>query len=76
MCHLDDAGVGPLFAALAQNTTLRKLDLEENDISRECARDVVLPAVRANTTLRELLFGQPDIPELVEAEVLVRGHGR
>jgi len=34
MCHLDDAGVGPLFAALAQNTTLRKLDLEENDISR------------------------------------------
>ena len=71
--RLGDAGVGPLFAALAQNTTLRTLKLESNGISRECARDVVLPAVRANTSLRKLEFGQPDIPELVEAEQLVMG---
>jgi hypothetical protein len=69
-CGLGDVGVGPLFAALAQNTTLK---LESNGISRECARDVVLPAVRANTSLRKLEFGQRDIPELVEAEQLVRG---
>jgi hypothetical protein len=72
-CDLGDAGVGPLFAALAQNTTLRTLKIAYNDISRECARDVVLPAVRANASLRELQFWQPDIPELVEAEELVRG---
>jgi hypothetical protein len=70
---LGDAGVGPLFTALAQSTTLHTLDLTHNAISRECARDVVLPAVRANTSLRKLEFGQPDIPELVEAEQLVMG---
>jgi len=71
-CRLGDAGVGPLFAALAHNTMLQKLELAENAISRECARDVVLPTVRANTSLRKLEFAQPDIPELVEAEQLVR----
>jgi hypothetical protein len=77
LCPLDlglcDADVGPLFAALAQNTTLRKLFLWDNAISRECARDVVLPAVQANKSLRELEFRQPDIPELVEAGQLVHG---
>ena len=72
-CSLGDAGVGPLFNALAQNMKLRKLSLWRNGISHECARDVVLPAVQANTSLRELEFRQPDIPELVEAEQLVRG---
>ena len=72
-CHLGDAGVGPLFASLAQNTMLRTLTLFGNGISRECARDVIMPAVRANTSLRELKFGQQLIPELVEAEQLVRG---
>jgi hypothetical protein len=71
-CHLSDAGFSPLFTALAQNMTLRTLLLPSNAISRECARDVILPAVRANTSLRELEFDEPDIPELVEAEQLVR----
>jgi hypothetical protein len=71
-CNLGDVGVGPLFAALAQNTAIRTMLLTGTGISRECARDVVLPAVRANTSLRELEFGQPDIPELMEAEQLVR----
>jgi Ran GTPase-activating protein (RanGAP) involved in mRNA processing and transport len=70
-CRLGDAGVGPLFTALAHNTTLHTLDLSYNSISRECAREMVLPAVRANTSLRELEFDQPDNPELVEAEQLV-----
>jgi len=72
-CQLGDAGVGPLFTSIAQNTTLRTLLLWDNLISRECARDVVLPAVRANTSLRNFWFMQPDIPELEEAEQLVRG---
>jgi hypothetical protein len=72
-CSLGDAGVGPLFAALAKNTTLLTLILTHNGISRECAQDVVLPAVRANTSRRDLSFGQTDIPELAEAGQLVHG---
>jgi hypothetical protein len=49
------------------------LKLAGNYISRECARDVVSHAVRANASLRDLSFGETDIPELVEAEQLVEG---
>jgi hypothetical protein len=70
-CILGDAGFSPLFTALAQNMTLRSLLLPGHAISRECARDVILPAVRANTSLRNLEFDEPDFPELVEAEQLV-----
>jgi hypothetical protein len=58
--------VSPLFAAVADSTTLHTLLLSGNRISRDCARDVVLPAVLANASL--LTFNQPEILELVEAE--------
>jgi hypothetical protein len=53
-CQLGDAGLRPLLDALPTNTHLRKLDVSWNDMSAACARDVLLPAVRANTSLRKL----------------------
>jgi hypothetical protein len=57
-CHLRDAGMAPLFAALAQNTHLRSLACAENDVTEACARDALLPAVRANAGLRALDVGR------------------
>lgn len=57
---LGDAGLGPLVDALPQNTHLSTLDLlafqdgGADDIGDAFARDRLLPAVRANTSLREL----------------------
>ncbi len=53
-CNLDDAGLGPLFDALPTNTHLRKLDCSENAMSDAFVRERLLPAVRANSSLREL----------------------
>jgi hypothetical protein len=53
-CSLGDARTGPLMDALAGNTHLRILNLRENDVSDTFARDRLLPAIRANTSLREL----------------------
>jgi hypothetical protein len=53
--HLDDAGLRPLFDALPANTHLRTLNVAGNDMSPEFARDVLLPAARANTSLRQLI---------------------
>jgi hypothetical protein len=57
-CHLGDAGMAPLFAALPQNTHLRSLACAENDVTEACARDALLPAVRANAGLRALDVGR------------------
>jgi len=65
-CGFRDDCLRPLFQAVAVNTTLYRLDCFRNNISAACARDVVLPAVRANTSLRLLKLGW-DAPELVEA---------
>jgi hypothetical protein len=70
-CRLRDAGLRPLFDAIAGNCTLRTLDCGYNYISPECARDVLLPAVRANASLRKLQFRQNNIPGLEELEELV-----
>jgi hypothetical protein len=53
-CDLDDAGLGPLFDALPANTHLRKLTCKGNDLSDAFVRERLLPAVRANSSLREL----------------------
>jgi hypothetical protein len=53
-CRLGDAGMAPFVNALAGNTHLRKLSCFCNGISDAFARDVLLPAVRANTSLRKL----------------------
>jgi hypothetical protein len=44
--------LAPLLAALSRNTHLRVLDCAEFDTTHAFARDVLLPAVRANTSLR------------------------
>jgi hypothetical protein len=69
-CNLGDDAARPLFAAVAGSTRLRTLNCSYNSISAECAREAVLPAVQANTSLRELYFGS-DITELRRAMALV-----
>ena len=77
---LGDAGLGPLFDALPRNSHLRELNCAVTGMSAAFARDVFLPAVRANT-LRKLDASANSyddegneveaLPELLEAEVLV-----
>jgi hypothetical protein len=57
---LGDAGLRPLLDALPHNTHLRELDVSDNGMSEAFARDVLLPAVRANTGLRELTMDDDD----------------
>jgi hypothetical protein len=54
-CYLSDTGLRPLFEALPGNSHLRTLDCSINRISAAFAADVLLPAVRANTSLRTLI---------------------
>jgi hypothetical protein len=51
---LGDEGMGPVVEALRHNTHLTKLDCRDNDTSEDFTRDRLLPAVRANATLRKL----------------------
>jgi hypothetical protein len=53
-CSLGDAGLAPIVEALALNHYLRTLDVGGSGMSEVFARERLLPAVRANTTLREL----------------------
>jgi hypothetical protein len=67
-CNLGDAGLGPLFDALPANAHLRKLNCVRNVLSDAFVRDSVLPAVRANSSLRELNAGlETDAAHEVEA---------
>jgi hypothetical protein len=51
---LSDAWLGPLVDALPLNTHLRTLNLNDNPFTHDFARDRLLPAVHANTSLRQL----------------------
>ena len=71
-CSLGEAGLAPIFEALPRASTLKELNFSYERISRKFARDVILPAVRANTSLRKLDFGPYRVlPELVEALAIV-----
>jgi hypothetical protein len=76
-CGLSDAGLHPLFEALPGNAHLRTLDSSYNDNSKAFAALVLLPAVRANTSLRTLSTHahgrQSDAAR--EAEALVKSRG-
>jgi hypothetical protein len=75
-CSLGDAGLRPLVAALPANTHLRTLSVVYTNMSGAFARNVLLPAVRANTSLRTLRardYG--DHPGAVEATALVAARG-
>jgi hypothetical protein len=56
-CWLGDAGLRPLFDALPANTHLRTLDCSGNMLFDAFVRDALLPAVRANSSVRELMTG-------------------
>ncbi len=71
-CGLRDAGLRPLFDALPSNTHLRKLNCSYNELSDAFVRDALLPAVRANSSLRELVMGHDASAEAREAEALVQ----
>jgi hypothetical protein len=69
-----DAGLlalGPLLDALPLNTHLRTLNLDYHRFTDDFARDRLLPAVRANTSLRHLKIRQGANRFLREAAALV-----
>jgi hypothetical protein len=73
---LSDAALRPLFEALPFNTHLRTLSVVYNGTSDAFARDVLLPAVRANTSLRKLRALEYErFGGLTEAVVLVAARG-
>ena len=76
--HLGDAGLAPIVDALALNRHLRELNVWRSGMSAQFAHERLLPAVRANTTLRELRFadGRLTGPAAAEAEELVRRRGQ
>jgi hypothetical protein len=53
-CLLEDAGLTPLFEALRHNMHLRTLNCFDNRVTPQFAAAVLLPAVRANASLRAL----------------------
>ena len=53
-CDLGDEGLGPLCDALPRNTRLHTLDISSNGITHAFTAQHLLPAVRANTSLRHL----------------------
>lgn len=55
---LRDAGLGPLFDALPRARSLRELDVRQNLASVACVRQRLLPALRANASLRRLVCAQ------------------
>jgi hypothetical protein len=75
---LIDAGLAPIVEALTLNHHLHELKLHTNYLSEAFARERLLPAVRANTTLRALDclgYGETEPAAAAEAEELVRRRG-
>jgi hypothetical protein len=76
--ELGDDGLAPIVGALALNRHLHTLDVGDNGMSEDFARERLLPAVRTNTTLRKLKCGthRTESPAAAEAEELVRRRGQ
>jgi hypothetical protein len=70
---LEDDGMRPVVEALRHNTHLTKLDCSYNGVSEAFAHERLLPAVRANASLRELDAAREGADEIAarEAEALV-----
>ena len=81
---LGDLGLSPVAGALAYNQHLRELDCCTTSMSEAFAREVFLPAIRANTGLLKLEASswwndEEDgvaPPEVLEAEALVAARSR
>jgi hypothetical protein len=76
--EFSDDAMRPLFEALPRNTHLRSLECPRHELTGAFARDVLLPAVRANTSLEELEISHygyrlPDevLDDFAAAEALV-----
>ena len=72
-CRAGDDVLRPIFVALASNTFLRTLFMQDNNLSSPFVRDMV-PSIRANSTLRRLAMTeawQDCNPALLEVEALV-----
>jgi hypothetical protein len=69
-CNLGDAGMRPLLEALPRNSHLSTLAYVESGMSDAFMRDVLLPAVRANTSLVLLISGD-EHEATVEAKALI-----
>jgi hypothetical protein len=75
--RLGDEAMQTIFQAVARSTSLRRLECAYNCILPNCARDHILPAVRANASLRVLSFywggtaEKHKFAELAAAEALV-----
>jgi hypothetical protein len=72
LCGMRDVGMAPLCAALRTNTHLRALNCDGNNITQVFATDVLLPAVRANASLRALTTEQLWPAEREAEEVVAR----
>ena len=71
--ELREVGLVRLFEALPRASTLKELSFNLDHISRQFARNAILPAVHLNTSLLALSFGDDDeaLPELKEAQDIV-----
>jgi hypothetical protein len=75
--QLEDIGLATIMEALPRNRHLRELNVGNNGMSEAFAREQLLPAVRANTTLRSLRADSyPSMPAAAEAEELVNRRGQ
>jgi hypothetical protein len=70
LCGLGDEGMTPLLRALPGNTHLRSLVCADAGMSADALRDMLLPAVAANASLRFLSL-EEDGPHALQAEALV-----
>ena len=66
-CALGDDGLGPLVDALPHNTHLRELGCMDYDMSAAFARDRLMPALTANTSLRRLISDNYEANEFISA---------
>ena len=65
---LADAGLGPLVDALPRNTHLRELSCRTNyGFSAAFAREVLIPALAANTSLQKLHSGDAEADAFIAA---------
>ena len=64
---LHDAGLGPLVDALPRNTHLRELKCVGNAISLAFERDMLMPALAANTSLQQLNSGSAKTDAFIAA---------
>ena len=71
--NLVEASLGLIFEALPRSSTLKELVFYGETVTHEFARDMILPAVRANTSLQTLCFSHDDEapPELTEVQTIV-----